>query len=337
MTKPLTFSVGIPAYNQGEFLEATILSLLNQTRPPDEIVISDQYSTDNTPEIIEKYAKQVRGLKPPPGCDISGQWNFTLSNLSGDWCTLLSSDDLARPNYCEVLTRGAQRRDDSVLVRAGWDHIDRNGAVISSEYLLSAKAVTLPPDTLLEQKHVPKASFAAFAVNREVLMESGGFPANMESFGDWPMFMQLAPFGSFIYENEIISGYRLGHDGNKFRKRFGMWVRDEQRMFYEVMPLAARRAGMKDLSWIDDASRINFLRYVNAAYDEFVVSERAALIPVLQSWSDRVDGQSILDSFLENRPLPPTFHDVVQRCKQMIRPLVQRVHALRYQQTSKAL
>jgi cellulose synthase/poly-beta-1,6-N-acetylglucosamine synthase-like glycosyltransferase len=83
MTKPLTFSVGIPAYNQGEFLEETILSLLNQTRPPDEIVISDHYSTDNTPEIIEKFAGHVRGVKPPPGCNVSGQWNFTLSQSVG--------------------------------------------------------------------------------------------------------------------------------------------------------------------------------------------------------------------------------------------------------------
>jgi glycosyltransferase involved in cell wall biosynthesis len=327
MTKPLTFSVGIPAYNQGEFLEVTILSLLNQTRPPDEIVISDHYSTDNTPEVIEKYSKHVRGVKPPPGCGVSGQWNFTLSSLSGDWCTLLSSDDIARPHYCEVLIRGAQRREDSVLVRAGWDIIDRDGKTLSSEYMLSVSTVTLPPATLLEQKYGPKASFAAFAVNREMLIKSGGYPENMESFGDWPMFMQLAPFGSFIYENELISGYRVGHDGNKFRNRFGMWIRDEQRMFYDVMPVAAQRAGMKDTAWIDKASRENFLRYVTTAYDEFALSERAALYPILEPWANRVDGQSILESFLTDRPLPTRVSDVVARGKQIVRPYAQKLYA----------
>lgn len=68
MAKALTLSVGIPTFNQADFLEETILSLLNQKRPPDEIVISDHYSTDHTPDIIAKYASQVRGLKPPPGC-----------------------------------------------------------------------------------------------------------------------------------------------------------------------------------------------------------------------------------------------------------------------------
>jgi glycosyltransferase involved in cell wall biosynthesis len=41
MHKPLTFSVGIPAFNQGHYLEERILSLLDQKRPPDEIVVSD--------------------------------------------------------------------------------------------------------------------------------------------------------------------------------------------------------------------------------------------------------------------------------------------------------
>jgi hypothetical protein len=226
-----------------------------------------------------------------------------------------------------VLIRGAQRRDDAAVVRAGWDTIDRDGKTLSSQYMLSVNAVTLPPATLVEQKHGPKASFAAFAVNRGVLMKSGGYPANMESFGDWPMFMQLAPFGSFIYENEIISGYRVGHDGNKFRSRFGMWIRDEQRMFYDVMPLAAQRAGMTDTSWIDKASRANFLRYITAAYDEFAPSERAALYSILEPWAKRVDGQSILESFLADRPLPVSLSNIVERGKKMVRPFAQKMHA----------
>jgi len=327
MAKSLSFSVGIPTYNQAEFLEETILSLLNQTRPPDEIVISDHYSTDHTPDIIAKYAKQVRGLKPPPGCNISGQWNFTLASLSGDWCTLFSSDDLARPHFCEVLMQGAKRRDDAVLVRAGWDNIDRLGATLSTERMLTVKAITLPPATLIEQRHGPKASFAAFAVHREKLMQSGGYPANMESFGDWPMFMQLAPYGAFIYEDKIISGYRVGHDGNKFRDRFAMWIRDEQRMFYDVIPLAAKRAGMTDLAWINQASYLNFRRYIVAAFDEFTPSERPALEPLLRPWARRNNGENILQAFLENRPLSPTFAEYLERGKQLIRPFAQKLNA----------
>jgi glycosyltransferase involved in cell wall biosynthesis len=326
MAKDLSFSVGIPTFNQANFLEETILSLLNQTRPPDEIVISDHFSTDHTPDIIAKYSCHVRGLKPPVGSNVGAQWDFTLSSLTGDWVTLFSSDDVAHPNFVEVLLRGAQRRDDAVLVRAGWENIDETGALLSKEYLLSVKPVTLPPDTLYEQKHGPKTSFAAFAIKRDVIESSGGFPRGMESFGDWPMFMQLAPFGSFIYENEIISGYRVGHDGNKFHKRAAMWLRDEQRMFYEVMPLAADRANLADRSWIDQASRANFIRYLAAACDEFPIEARADLVPIFEPWAARVKGQSLLATFIAggsvNQPA-----DLLQRAKSLARPVAQKLNA----------
>jgi glycosyltransferase involved in cell wall biosynthesis len=326
MTKSLTFSVGIPAYNQGEFLEETILSLLNQTRPPDEIVISDHYSTDNTPDVIAKYAKHVRGVKPPLGCNISDQWNFTLSNLKGDWVTLFSSDDVARPNFCETFLRGAARRDDTVMVYAAWEKIDINGAVISKEYLLSVRPVTLPPANLVEQQYGPKASFAAFAVKRAILDASGGYPSGFESFGDWPMYVQIAPFGSFVYENEIVSGYRTGHDGNKFRKRIGMWLRDEERMFYKIMPLAAERAGMVDRSWIDKASRKNFLRYLAAASEEFTPDERAEIAPLFHTWATRIDAMALVKGFAEGKPISEPFN-LVERSKNLIRPFAKKLSA----------
>src|SRR6185312_3832121 len=326
MRKP-TFSVGIPTFNQADFLEETILSLLNQTRPPDEIVISDHHSTDRTPDIIAKYEGEVRGLKPPPGCNVGEQWDFTLRSLSGDWITLFSSDDVARPNFCETLLRGAARREDAVLVRAGWDTIDEAGALLSTEYLLSVRGVTLPPTTLTEQRYGPKACFAAFAVRRDVLETSGGYHKGMESFGDWPLYMQVAPFGTFIYEAEVVSGYRVGHDGNKFRKRIGMWLRDEQRMFYEVMPLAADRAKMSDVALIDKASRKNFLRYLSAASEEFLAEERAEIAPLFQSWADRVDGETLLKSFANGNFIrnPISF---AQRGKSLIRPFANRLKTL---------
>jgi glycosyltransferase involved in cell wall biosynthesis len=325
MAKPLTFSVGIPTFNQAEYLEATILSLLNQTRPPDEIVISDHFSTDSTPEIIAKYSGHVRGVKPPVGSNVGAQWDFTISCLSGDWITLFSSDDIAYPNFVETLVRGASRREDAVLVRAGWDNIDKEGKILNRRYLLSVKSVTVPPDTLLEQKHGPKTSFAAFAVHRETLQRSGGYHLGMESFGDWPMFAQLAPFGTFIYENEIISGYRVGHDGDKFRKRLGMWIRDEQRMFNDVFPLAAQRAGLTDTAWIAQASRSNFLRYLTSAQNKLTPEERANVVPLFESWAERTRSERHLRAFAEGRRLPRSMRTIFNKGKNFVRPLAQRV------------
>jgi glycosyltransferase involved in cell wall biosynthesis len=329
MGTALRFSVGIPAYNQGEFLEATILSLLNQTRPPDEIVISDHHSSDNTPEIIAKYAAHVRAVKPPRGVNLTGQYNFTLSSQSGDWITLLSSDDVARPRYCEALCAAAVSRDDAVLVRAAWENIDADDAVVSREYMLSVPKVEQPPATLLSQKNGPKVSFAAFAIRREAYFRSGPILASLESLADWALFVQMAPFGSFVYANEILSGYRVGHGGNKFRKRVGMWVRDEVRMFCEVFPLAATRSGMKsaaERAWIGHASRENFLRYLAAASDEFAPEERSDITPLFQIWAEQTSYQSLLQSFAAGERISQPI-SLRQKAKRILRPIAQNLVA----------
>jgi hypothetical protein len=335
MGAPFRFSVGIPTRNQAEFLPATLDSLLSQRRPPDEIVISDHASTDSTPEIVAQYVSQhpglIRGVRPPEGCGVSGQWRFTLGQLTGDWITLLSSDDIAYPQFCQVLLTGAVRRPDAVLVRAAWENIDGAGKVLSQQYMLSIRSVTLPPANLLEQRYGPKASFAAFAVRREALDASGGYPEGLESFGDWPMFAQLAPFGSFIYEPQLISGYRTGHDGNKFRTRFGMWVRDEQRMFGQVLPLAAERLGMrthKQRAWIAEASHANFLRYLTAASKEFAAEERTPLLADLGPWAASVGESAALNRFAAGERVTqrPRAGDVLRH---LLRPMVHRIaHSL---------
>ena len=326
MGKPLTFSVGIPTFNQAEFLEETILSLLNQTRPPDEIIVSDHHSTDRTPEIISRYKGRVRGVKPPPGVNLTGQYNFTLSSQSCDWISLLSSDDVARPNFCEVLARGAGSRENAALVRAGWENIDAAGEVVGRNYLLSVPKVELPPATLMSQRHGPKVSFAAFAIRREAYIASGPILTSIESLADWALFLQLAPFGSFVYENQIVSGYRVGHDGDKFRKRVAMWIRDEQKIFTEVIPLAAERAGIADRRWIGHASRANFLRYLASASEKLTAEEKMAIFSEFKSWADQVDGTPELQRFAEGGQITMPV-SLTQRGKRLLRPFAQELYA----------
>ena len=326
MASPLTFSVGIPTFNQADYLEETILSLLNQTRPPDEILISDHFSTDDTPEIIAKYARHVRLIQPPPGTNLAGQYHFTLISQTCDWITLLSSDDLARPNFCEVLTRGATHREDAVLVRAGWENIDATGKSLGLNYILSAPKVELPPQTLTSQKHGPHVSFAAFALRREAYVQSGPILPSLESLSDWALFLQLTPYGPYIYENEIISCYRVGHDGNKFRDRIEPWVRDQQRIFEHVIPLAAHRAGITDLSWVSEACRFNFLRHLANACHEFTLAERSGLIPLFQPWATLAGAQSELQSFAAGQmiTLPMTLS---RRLRRTISPMVHKLYS----------
>jgi glycosyltransferase involved in cell wall biosynthesis len=341
-TGNLTLSVGIPTFNQADTLAQTLDSLLTQTRLPDEIVVSDHYSTDHTQQVISRYADCIpklgigfRSVQPPPGANLTGQFNFTLSSLSGDWVTLFSSDDIALPAYCETLMRGAATRPGAghpppVLVRSGWQHIDARDKVISTNYLLSAPKIQAPPDNLTSQKHGPRVNFASFAIKREAWIQSGPILSSIESLADWVLFLQVTPFGSYVYQHALISGYRVGHGGNKFRDRLPMWTRDQQRVFREVIPLAAERCGLTDLGWIQEANRYNFLRYLSRASHEFGPDERELIVPLFRPWADSLDssaGSAPLEAFA-NGAVVPTSLPLSVRLKNVVRPLLQRFHVI---------
>ena len=328
MGRRLRFSVGIPTRNQAETLPATLESLLNQTQRPDEIVVSDHGSTDGTREILLEFAKRHAGLihivSPAAGSNLTDQYNFTLTSQTGDWITLLSSDDLARPNYVRAMMQAAEAVPEAALVRGAWENIDAAANVLSHEYLLSVPPLQKAPQTLTSQRNGPKVSFAAFAVRREAYLASGPILGAVESLADWALFAQLTPFGPFLTVKEILSGYRVGHDGNKFRNRCGMWIRDERRMFAEVLPTAAERLNMRDRAWIAQASRENFRRYLAAASAEFRPEERSPLLPDFAWWAESVGAEKQLQIFAAGGSVKPavTAKDVARH---LLRPLAQRL------------
>jgi glycosyltransferase involved in cell wall biosynthesis len=91
-------SIITPSYNQGEYIEATILSVLSQGYPNLEYIIIDGGSTDNTCSIIKKYEDKIAYWVSEPDNGQSDAINKGLKVVSGDIVNWLNSDDELYPN-----------------------------------------------------------------------------------------------------------------------------------------------------------------------------------------------------------------------------------------------
>nr|WP_278002765.1 glycosyltransferase family 2 protein [Nodosilinea sp. LEGE 06152] len=91
-------SIVTPSYNQGEFIEETIQSVITQGYPNLEYFIIDGGSTDNSVEIIKKYSKHITGWISEKD---QGAWDAVLKGskmCTGKWFNWLNSDDVLMPN-----------------------------------------------------------------------------------------------------------------------------------------------------------------------------------------------------------------------------------------------
>jgi len=87
-------SVVTPNYNQGDFLEQTILSVLNQEYPNLEYIIIDGGSTDSSSDIIAKYSKKLHYWVSEPDKGMYDAINKGFSRSSGTIMCWINSDDV---------------------------------------------------------------------------------------------------------------------------------------------------------------------------------------------------------------------------------------------------
>jgi glycosyltransferase involved in cell wall biosynthesis len=99
-----TVSICIPTYNYGRYLSTALASALSQTTPPCEVIVSDNWSTDNTQEVVQAYAGSIRFVTPETQLSIGDHFRFAAEHARGDYVVLLSADDALHPRFIETVT-----------------------------------------------------------------------------------------------------------------------------------------------------------------------------------------------------------------------------------------
>ncbi|MFM7079159.1 MAG: glycosyltransferase family 2 protein [Bacteroidota bacterium] len=133
MSKPLV-TVLMPCYNASKFLNEAMESILNQTYRNLEVLAIDDGSSDNTIEIIRKYAEMDSRVKP-----VVNEVNLGLIKTLNKGCDLakgvfiarMDSDDISEPDRIECLVDALESDPSVSLVSAGCYRISESGKQLS--------------------------------------------------------------------------------------------------------------------------------------------------------------------------------------------------------------
>ena len=126
-------SIVTPSYNQGEFIEETILSVINQDYPNLEYIILDNCSTDKTGSILEKYQDQISKIIVEPDEGSGHAINKGMQIANGDWFNWLNSDDILLPNSLFLLADVIKANPYYSWISGGKINLDEQGKYVSSQ------------------------------------------------------------------------------------------------------------------------------------------------------------------------------------------------------------
>lgn len=131
--KPLV-SVIIPSFNNAEFVEETLKSVLNQSVENIEVLVVDDASTDGSAAVIQGVAAQdprVRFFQQEINSGVSMARNRGLSEAKGRYIAYLDSDDIWKDSKLELQLQYMQQKGAGVCI-TGYDTIEEDGAFRNS-------------------------------------------------------------------------------------------------------------------------------------------------------------------------------------------------------------
>lgn len=177
-------SIITPSFNQGAFLEQTILSVLNQNYPNLEYWLIDAGSTDDSLEIIKKYKDRLSGWVSEPDRGQADGINKGFTKASGDIVAWLNSDDVYAPNAIQEAVEAFQRFPEASFVFSEVESIDENGEPFNLMHYGDWKLKDLMTFKIIGQPGV--------FMRREVLEEAGYLDLSFNYLLDVQLWLKMA-------------------------------------------------------------------------------------------------------------------------------------------------
>lgn len=190
-------SVILPTHNRSELLPRTITSLLNQTFQDFEIIIIDDASQDNTPEIIQEMVKadpRIRSIRSDKNIGPGAARNLGVAQAGGEFIAIMDDDDIALPLRLEkqLYEFEIDQQIDLVFSCVGWVDEALNPLTIFPGIVQRDEFPNEPGEVFkllyLEGNKIPNTTL----LTRKEIWELTMYPSEPWIGEDWLFFLKLA-------------------------------------------------------------------------------------------------------------------------------------------------
>jgi glycosyltransferase involved in cell wall biosynthesis len=224
-------------YNSQKYLSEAIDSVLDQTYNNWHLVIINDGSTDATEQIIKSYISSGVPItyhkQKNQGFASARQQALGLSN--NDWIALLDHDDIWYPNKLEIQAQTIAKHKDLGILFSNSEQFVDDGTLVR---------LTLQPDTystgLMENAFDELFSYGCYidsitaVLNKNALIEIGGFDNSYEYIADYDVFIKLASRYKVYFEHQLLARWRI-HSNQATQTMTPRIIEEHVRLFEWVL------------------------------------------------------------------------------------------------------
>ncbi len=236
-SKSPSISVIVPSLNQGEYIERTIASVVEQDYPNKECVVIDGGSKDSTIEILRSFGDSIRWVSEPDRGQ-SHAINKGVGSSSGDIVGWLNSDDTYVPGALSEVAECFAARGDADVIYGRGNFVDEADRVIAPYPTRDFEYELFRHECFICQP--------ALFLRRSVFEEFGGLDETYRFAMDFEFWLRIGRKKRIVYVDRLLANYRL-HDASISTSR-------RKQMYMEVFPMLQREFGQVSMKWLESYS-----------------------------------------------------------------------------------
>ena len=214
----LKVTIGIPTYNQANFIEAAVQSALAQTYPLLEVIVADDASTDNTGQLLAKYTADPRFSykKNEKNVGRIGNYRGLLYNLAGgEWFLNMDGDDyLTDPDFITNAMQLIHNDASVVAVIADCSVLNEQTgtAVLYSSYYENGSLIKGRQFLMDVERGTAQTTHLSTLYNRQQAIDTEFYRLDIIS-SDFESLYRLVLHGKVAYYKKAVGVWRL-HGAN---------------------------------------------------------------------------------------------------------------------------